>query len=71
MGQGICKPKDSGSQLYIPGGVPFGQELVVGEGEFKVLAACEAGIPSVGIGGITSATKDGELLPGLKPLGLS
>ena len=46
----------------------FGKELVVCEGEFKALALCEAGVPAVAIGGISSAMPGGELLPDLKKL---
>jgi len=59
-------PKDSGSQLYIPKNLePTGTTLVVTEGEFKALALAEAGILAVGVGGITSALKNKELLPAL------
>ena len=56
---------DTGSQLFIPQGPPFGKELVIVEGEFKAMSLCEAGIRVVGIGGITSAMKDGELIADL------
>src|SRR5690606_20853587 len=52
-------PEASGCQLYHPPGlrallVP-GCVLGVVEGEFKAMALVEAGYPSVGIGGISSA----------------
>jgi hypothetical protein len=59
-------PKDSGSQLYIPKNQePSGVTLVVTEGEFKALALAEAGILAVGLGGITSALHEGNLIPAL------
>jgi Domain of unknown function (DUF3854) len=64
-GAKYLSPSNSGAQLYIPGGVPFGKELVIVEGEFKSLALCEAGIRAVGIGGISSAMSEGKLIPGL------
>jgi hypothetical protein len=61
-------PRDSGSQLYIPQGAPFGPELVICEGEFKSLALAEAGVRAVAIGGISSAMPEGELLPDLSKI---
>ncbi|MEI6071347.1 MAG: hypothetical protein WCS31_06120 [Verrucomicrobiae bacterium] len=59
-------PKDSGAQLYIPKNQEHtGSTLVLTEGEFKALSLAEAGILAVGLGGITSALKDKELLPAL------
>ena len=59
-------PKDSGAQLYIPKNQePAGTTLVLTEGEFKALSLAEAGILAVGLGGITSALKDKEILPAL------
>jgi len=44
-------------------------DLVWVEGEFKALALCEAGIPAVGIPGITCAfSEDGQFIPGLREL---
>jgi hypothetical protein len=40
--------------------------LVVVEGEFKAMSLAEGGIPAVGIGGISSAMQDGQLVPGLR-----
>jgi DNA primase len=39
--------------------------LVIVEGEFKALSLAEAGIPAVGIGGISSAMAEGKLIPDL------
>jgi hypothetical protein len=64
-GAKYLSPRESGAQLYIPEGAPFGRELVIVEGEFKALALCEAGIRAVGIGGIQSAMSDGKLIPDL------
>lgn len=61
-------PKGAGSQLYILQGPPFGKVLTITEGEFKTLALCEADIRAVGLGGITSAMPQGELLPDLKKI---
>jgi hypothetical protein len=61
-------PKGSGAQLCIPLGQTFGKELVVGESEFKAYALAEAGIPTVGIGGICSAMTDGKLIPEFEKL---
>jgi len=59
-------PKDSGAQLYIPKNQePTTAMLVLTEGEFKALSLAEAGILAVGLGGISSAIKDKELLPAL------
>ena len=58
-------PKESGAQLFIPQGPPFGLELVITEGEFKSLALAEAGIRAVAIGGISSAMPGSGLLPEL------
>ena len=62
-------PRGAGVQLYLPAGGPaFGKVLVVTEGEFKSLALCEAGIRTVGIGGISCALPGGALLPALSKL---
>jgi hypothetical protein len=59
-------PKGSGAQLFIPQDQIFGAELVIAESEFKAAALAEAGIPTVGIGGICSAMTDGKMIPELK-----
>ena len=64
-GAKYLQARDTGSQLFIPQGPPFWKELVIVEGEFKAMSLCEAGIRAVGIGGITSAMKDGELIADL------
>lgn len=62
-------PKGSGAQIYIPQEPPiFADSLVISEGEFKAIALAESCFFACGIGGITSALKDGELLPDLKKL---
>ena len=61
-------PKGSGAQLFIPQDQIFGPELVIAESEFKAAALAEAGIPTVGIGGICSAMTEGRLIPELKTL---
>lgn len=40
--------------------------LTITEGEFKALSLLEAGIPAVGIGGISCAFHDDDLVPGLR-----
>ena len=45
--------------------MPFGKELVIGEGEFKACALHEAGIRAVGVGGFSSAMCEGALISGL------
>ncbi len=40
--------------------------LVIVEGEFKALALLEAGVPAVGVSGITCAFQEGQLVPGLR-----
>ena len=51
-------PAGSGSQAYFPPGFSTtlgeGKTLHVVEGEFKALALCEAGIPAMAVGGISS-----------------
>jgi len=64
-GAKYLSPKESGAQLFIPQGPPFGKELVICEGEFKAMSLCEQGIRAVAIGGVTSAMTDGELIPEL------
>lgn len=64
-GAKYLQARDTGSQVFIPQGPPFWKELVIVEGEFKAMSLCEAGIRAVGIGGITSAMKDGELIDDL------
>ncbi|HEY5208172.1 MAG TPA: DUF3854 domain-containing protein [Stellaceae bacterium] len=39
--------------------------LVMTEGEVKAIAACDAGIPTIGLGGVDSFTNDGAFLPEL------
>jgi hypothetical protein len=57
--------RDSGSQLFVPQGPPFGKALIIVEGEYKAMSLCEAGFRAVGIGGITSAMTGGKLIPDL------
>ena len=61
-------PKGSGARLFIPQDQIFGPELVIAESEFKAAALAEAGIPTVGIGGICSAMTEGKLIPELERL---
>lgn len=70
-------PAKSGCHIYEPPGLASllvpGCTLLVTEGEFKALALVEAGLPCVGIGGITSACPRGsdgspELIPRLADL---
>ena len=67
-------PRDAGAQIYVPPGlldlVKPGCDLAIAEGEFKALALTEAGFPTLGIGGISSACRrdsenEVELLPDL------
>ena len=58
-------PRDSGAQLFMPQGPPFGKVLIIVEGEYKAMSLCEAGFRAVGIGGITSAMTGGKLIPDL------
>ena len=64
-GAKYLSPRGSGAHLFIPQGPPFGNELVMVEGEFKAMSLCEAGIRAVGIGGISSAMAGGQLIPDL------
>jgi hypothetical protein len=70
-------PANSGSQLYIPPGLPqllqHGGTLTVTEGEFKALALVEAGIAAVAVSGITCTCPNNSegnpvLLPALAGL---
>jgi hypothetical protein len=61
-------PKGSGAQLFIPQGQTFGEKLIIAESEFKAAALAEAGVPTVGIGGICSAMTGGKLIPELERL---
>ena len=58
----------SGAQLYVAPCGPFEKELVVCEGEFKGLSLCEAGIPAVAVGGVSSAMTGGKLIADLEKL---
>jgi uncharacterized protein DUF3854 len=60
--------RKSGAQVYVPQ-MRFSPDLlVIVEGEFKALSLAAAGIPAVGVGGITSAMSEGKLIPGLERL---
>jgi hypothetical protein len=67
-GAKYLSPRAAGVRLYVPQGPPFGPELVIVEGEFKAISLSEAGIRAVGIGGISCAMPEGELLPDLRKL---
>lgn len=62
FGNGAAKYKqlpDSGCRLYMPWGIRPGRVSLV-EGEKKTMAACQAGLNAVGIGGLWNwANKDG------------
>jgi hypothetical protein len=64
-GAKYLSPKNSGAQLYIPPSHRAAPVLYLTEGEFKAMSLCEAGVFAVGLGGITSALKDGRLIPAL------
>lgn len=74
------QPKESGVRAYFPktddidwravhadAEVP----ILITEGEIKSLAACLAGVPTVGLGGVYNFLSDGRLLPELDNLALS
>jgi hypothetical protein len=64
------QPPRTGCRLYIPPaaaavlGDPT-KPLAWTEGELKALAACQAGVPSVGLGGLWNWTEDGHPIDGL------
>lgn len=66
------QPKDSGVHPYFPlaDGIDWREiaedadiPIMITEGEKKSLAACLAGVPTIGLGGVYNFTHDGELLP--------
>lgn len=74
------QPKASGVRAYFPrtdnidwatvyedAEVP----ILVTEGEKKALAACLAGIPTIGLGGVYNFLSDGKLLPEIERIALS
>ena len=64
-GAKYLSPRDSGAQLYLPQVRLNAESLVIVEGEFKALALAESGNPAAGIGGISSAFRNGKLIPAL------
>ncbi len=56
---------------YIPHNLQsltLSSDLVIVEGEFKAMALAEAGISSLGVGGITSCFSEGQIVTGLREI---